>query len=388
MSFVGGGSDLPSYYRRHGGAVLSTAIDKYVYVSVNRKFDGGIRLAYSKVEEVETVEHVEHRLVRAAFEMIGLKGGVEVTTTADIPSRGTGLGSSSSFTVGLIQAASAYLGKHVSAEDLGRYSCEVEIDRCGEPIGKQDQYAAAFGGLNLIEFHQDDSVNVTPVIMKREDRDLVEQRIIVFYTGITRSASNILRKQSDDTEADVGKQQVLKRMVELTYILRDELARGQIDTFGDILRENWMLKKSLTEGISSGQIDDWYNAAIKAGALGGKLLGCRVRWVPDVLCASRQARSNRPCGRTARNHVLLRASWQSDPILQSQLDTERRNRCVGLHLALGPKSACLWPDTKTRELIQGLLLAATLGDRIEVSDEEWALIEPLLPSNHDRGYWP
>lgn len=273
MSFVGGGSDLPSHYRRHGGAVLSTAIDKYVYVSVNRKFDGGIRLAYSKVEEVETLDQIEHRLVRAAFEMIGLTGGVEVTTTADIPSRGTGLGSSSSFTVGLVQAASAYLDRHVSAGQLAHASCEIEIDRCGEPIGKQDQYAAAFGGLNLIEFNPDDSVNITPVVMKRADRDLVEQRIIAFYTGITRSASGILRKQSDETDADVRKQAVLKRMVELAYHLRDEFARGEIDSFGEILRENWMLKKSLTEGISTGQIDAWYDAGIAAGAQGGKLLG-------------------------------------------------------------------------------------------------------------------
>jgi D-glycero-alpha-D-manno-heptose-7-phosphate kinase len=273
MSFVGGGSDLPSHYRRHGGAVLSTAIDKYVYVSVNRKFDGGIRLAYSKVEEVDTLDQVEHRLVRAAFEMIGLPGGVEVTTTADIPSRGTGLGSSSSFTVGLVQAASAYMGRHVSAEQLGRSACEIEIERCGEPIGRQDQYAAAFGGLNLIEFLPDDSVAVSPVIMRRADRDLVEQRIVVFYTGITRSASDILRRQSDETASDVRKQAVLKRMVELAYTLRDDFARGEIDAFGEILRENWMLKKSLTDGISTGQIDAWYDAGIAAGALGGKLLG-------------------------------------------------------------------------------------------------------------------
>jgi D-glycero-alpha-D-manno-heptose-7-phosphate kinase len=273
MSFVGGGSDLPSHYRRHGGAVLSTAIDKYVYVSVNRKFDGGIRLAYSKVEEVDTLDQVEHRLVRAAFEMIGLPGGVEVTTTADIPSRGTGLGSSSSFTVGLVQAASAYMGRHVSAEQLGRSACEVEIERCGEPIGRQDQYAAAFGGLNLIEFLPDDSVAVSPVIMRHADRDLVEQRIVVFYTGITRSASGILRRQSDETEGDVRKQAVLKRMVELAYTLRDDFARGEIDAFGEILRENWMLKKSLTDGISTGQIDAWYDAGTAAGALGGKLLG-------------------------------------------------------------------------------------------------------------------
>lgn len=273
MSFVGGGSDLPSYYRRHGGAVLSTAIDKYVYVSVNRKFDGGIRLAYSRVEEVDRLEQIQHRLVRAAFDLLGMEGGIEVTTTADIPSRGTGLGSSSSFTVGLLQAVSAYMGKHVSADQLGQRSCEVEIDRCGEPIGKQDQYAAAFGGLNLIEFRPDDSVKVSPIIMKRSDRDLIEQRSLMFYTGITRSASEILRNQSDESGRDTKKQAVLKRMVEITYHLRDELARGAVDSFGEILRENWMLKKSLTDGISSPQIDGWYEAAIRAGALGGKLLG-------------------------------------------------------------------------------------------------------------------
>jgi len=273
MSFVGGGSDLPSFYRRHGGAVLSTAIDKYVYVNINTKFDGGIRLAYSKVEEVDRLEDIEHRLVRAAFEMLGLKGGVEITTIADVPSRGTGLGSSSSFTVALIQAISAYLGEHISAEKLGELSCEVEIERCGEPIGKQDQYAAAFGGMNLIEFREDDSVQVTPVIMKREERDRMEERILVFYTGITRSASGILRKQSEEAHSNANKQAVIKRMVELAYHLRDEVARGEIDSLGAILHENWMLKRSLAEGISSGQIDEWYNAALAAGAQGGKLLG-------------------------------------------------------------------------------------------------------------------
>lgn len=273
MSFVGGGSDISSFYRRHGGAVLSTAIDKYVYVSVNRKFDGGIRLAYSRTEEVSSLEEIEHGLLRATFEMLQLKGGVEVTTTADIPSKGTGLGSSSSFTVGLIQAVSAYLGRHTSAQELAERSCEVEIDRCGEPIGKQDQYAAAYGGFNLIEFNPDDSVNVSPVIMRNDTKDLLRRRIITFYTGVTRSASNILREQTAVSGTDEAKQNTLKRMVELAYITRDELARGNADSFGEILHENWMLKKSLTADISNGAIDGWYDAAMGAGALGGKLLG-------------------------------------------------------------------------------------------------------------------
>ena len=273
MSFVGGGSDLPSFYRRFGGAVLSTAIDKYVYVNVNRKFDGGIRLAYSKTEEVERLDQVEHRLLRSTFELLGVRGGVEVTTIADIPSRGTGLGSSSSFTVGLLHVMEAYLGRPTSAPDLAERACHVEIDLCGEPIGKQDQYAAAFGGLNVIEFREDDSVNVVPVIMQSDFRRLLESRIIVFYTGIVRSASAILSEQNREIVSAPAKQAAMKRMVELAYIGRDELGRGNLDAFGAVLRENWALKKSLSDGISSDTIDAWHEAGIGAGALGGKLLG-------------------------------------------------------------------------------------------------------------------
>jgi D-glycero-alpha-D-manno-heptose-7-phosphate kinase len=274
MSFVGGGSDLPSFYRSNGGgAVISTAVDKFVYVTINKKFDDGIRVAYSKTEEVRSLAEIQHKLVRTTFEMMNVNGGVEITTVADIPSRGTGLGSSSSFTVGLINVLAAYLGRHMASDDLGRLSCEVEIDRCGEPIGKQDQYAAAFGGFNLIEFRPDDSVHVSPVIISREVRETLERRIIAFYTGMTRSASDILRKQDADITSNRDKQRSLRRMVSLVYELRDELSRGGLDSFGYILDENWRIKKSLSLQISNGQIDDWYNAATAAGALGGKILG-------------------------------------------------------------------------------------------------------------------
>ncbi len=273
MSFTGGGSDLPAFYRQHGGAVISTAIDKYVYVNVNKKFDSGIRIGYSKNEEVKVVADIEHRLVRTAMEHLGLSGGVEITTIADIPSKGTGLGSSSSFTVGLLHALNAYMGRYVSSERLGADSCHIEIDRCGEPIGKQDQYAAAFGGFNLIEFNRDDSVVVSPIICQREVIAEIERNILVFYTGITRSASALLSQQSEAVSANVDKQQVLQRMVALTYELKRELERNHIDAFGQILHENWVLKKSLTEGISTGEIDEWYAAAMRAGAIGGKILG-------------------------------------------------------------------------------------------------------------------
>jgi D-glycero-alpha-D-manno-heptose-7-phosphate kinase len=273
MSFAGGGSDLPSFYRRHGGAVISTAIDKYIYVNINRKFDGGIRLAYSKTEEVKSVREIEHRLVKAAFEMLNLKGGVEITTIADIPSRGTGLGSSSSFAVGLVNAVKAYLGEHVSADDLSCLACEIEIDRCGEPIGKQDQYAAAFGGFNLIEFKADDSVLVSPITISVEMRQRIENRIIVFYTGVTRSASGILKEQSEQAVSDQAKRGALIRMVELAYDMRKELQNGNLDAFGEILHDNWKLKRTLASGITTSEIDEWYEAGRAAGAIGGKILG-------------------------------------------------------------------------------------------------------------------
>lgn len=273
MSFVGGGSDLPGFYRKSGGAVLSTAIDKYVYVNVNKKFDNGIRVAYSKNEEVSSVQEIEHRLVRATMEYLKLDGGIEITTIADIPSKGTGLGSSSSFTVGLLHALNAFKGRYVSSEQLGFDSCHVEIDLCGEPIGKQDQYAAAFGGFNLIEFRPDDSVVVSPIICDPTTIKRLEENTLMFYTGITRSASNLLKQQAEEVASDERKHATLVKMVELTYQLRDELQRNNVDAFGEILHENWVLKKSITDGISTSFIDEWYDKARAAGAKGGKILG-------------------------------------------------------------------------------------------------------------------
>jgi D-glycero-alpha-D-manno-heptose-7-phosphate kinase len=273
MSFVGGGTDLPQFYRNGGGAVLSTAIDKYVYVNVNKKFDNGIRIAYSKTEEVASVGEIEHKLVRAAMQHLGLEGGIEITTIADIPSRGTGLGSSSSFTVGLLHALNAFRGRYVSSAELARDSCRIEIEMCGEPIGKQDQYAAAFGGLNLIEFRADDSVLVSPVICEQATVRALEAGILVFYTGITRSASALLRQQAEETAANPQTQRELARLAALAYTLRDELHQNNAAALGEILHEAWTLKKSISSGVTTGEIDDWYSTARRAGALGGKILG-------------------------------------------------------------------------------------------------------------------
>jgi D-glycero-alpha-D-manno-heptose-7-phosphate kinase len=273
MSFVGGGSDLPAYYRHQPGAVISTAIDKYVYVTINKKFDDGIRIAYSKNEEVSSVDQIEHRLVKAVLQELQINGGIEITTIADIPSKGTGLGSSSSFTVGLLHALNAYKGIFSSSESLGAGSCRIEIDICQEPIGRQDQYAAAFGGFNMMEFMPDDSVRVTPIICDPKIIRQIEQNTLLFYTGITRSASGLLQKQSADMASSQEKQSTMSKMVALTHQLKAELERNNIHAFGEILHENWLLKKSLTKDISSAEIDDWYNTARQVGATGGKILG-------------------------------------------------------------------------------------------------------------------
>lgn len=273
ISFAGGGSDLPAFYREYGGAVLSASVQRYVYVTVNRKFDQGIRVAYSKTEEVESVDRIEHRLVRAVLKHVGIEGGVEITTIADIPSRGTGLGSSSSFTVALLHALHAYCGRHSSRAKLAEESCHLEIDVCREPIGKQDQYAAAYGGLNLIEFNSDDTVDVSPVICEQRTVKTLRENLLLLYTGITRSASDVLRDQGESIRSDGDARAALRRMVELSYTLRDEIQRNNIDAFGEILHENWALKKTLAERISLPVIDDWYDAARQAGAIGGKILG-------------------------------------------------------------------------------------------------------------------
>ena len=273
MSFVGGGSDLPVFYRRFGGAVVSTAINQYVYVTVNKKFDEKIRVSYSRTEEARTVERVRHPLVREGLRLLGIDGGVEITSIADIPARGTGLGSSSSFTVGLLHALHAYAERHVGAEQLAREACVVEIERCGEPIGKQDQYAAAFGGLNFIEFKEDESVLVEPLICKRETVRKLEEQCLVFYTGITRSASNILKHQQSAVGTQVKKQKVMRQMVALAHDLKRELQQNRPASMGEIIHEGWCLKKSLVADIAPGPIESWYEKARKAGAIGGKLLG-------------------------------------------------------------------------------------------------------------------
>lgn len=272
MSFVGGGSDLPAYYREESGAVLSTTIDKYMYICVNRKFDGHIRVSYTRTEEVETASDIQHPLVREALDIVGIRGGIEIASMADIPSQGSGLGSSSTYTVGLLNALFAYRGQYASRELLARLACDIEIGRCKEPIGKQDQYAASFGGLNLIRFHPDETVSVDPVICSPAVLANLEASTLVLFTGRTRSASAVLAQQSAAMR-DLDRRQLMRRMVQIAFDFKRELESGRLESVGSLLDENWRLKAQMSTGISDSQIDDWYATGIANGALGGKLLG-------------------------------------------------------------------------------------------------------------------
>ena len=272
MSFVGGGSDIPAYYHFEEGAVLSTSINKYMYVSVNKKFDGDIRLSYSLTEDVNDVEKIKHPIVRNTLKMLEISGGIEIASMADIPSKGSGLGSSSSYTVGLLNALYAFKNKSISQYDLGKLASHIEINLCGEPIGKQDQYSAAYGGINLIKFHSDESVTVEPIICKKSFIDQLEKSILMFYTGRTRSASTLLKEQSENMNNGV-KRSLIKEMASLSYDLKYMFENDDLDSVGELLDKNWKLKSQISSGITNPQIDDWYQKGINAGATGGKLLG-------------------------------------------------------------------------------------------------------------------
>jgi len=273
LSFAGGGSDIESYYREHGGAVVSVTIDKYVYLTLQTKFDRHIRIGYSRTEEVENVSEIHHPIVRHCLEMLGPRQGIEITSHADIPSRGSGLGSSSSFTVGLLNGLYAYQGRHASPQALAEQACHVEIDLCGDPIGKQDQFAAAFGDLRMYHFHPDGSVKVEPLICRTKTLEELQSNLLMFYTGITRSAAEILKEQTQVLGKQRSAIEKMNRMVEHAHAVRHELESGNPDGVGEILHESWLLKRSLTNGISNASIDGWYEEARKAGALGGKILG-------------------------------------------------------------------------------------------------------------------
>ncbi len=271
ISFAGGGTDLPSYYRAHGGgAVTSAAIDRYVHVLVNEKFDRAVRVAYTRTENVDHFADLQHGLVREAMRATKVTEALEIHTIADIPAEGTGLGSSSSLTVGLLNALYAYRGVLKDPAELAEEACKIEIEVLGGTLGKQDQYIAAFGGLHFFEFHPDDTVRATPIPLTAPDRQTLSDHLSLFYTGTNRQAQGILVAQDQRTGEN---QPALDRMRELARAARDALLKRDWAGLGAALDEGWRLKRTLTAGISTGAIDDAYAKAKAAGAWGGKVTG-------------------------------------------------------------------------------------------------------------------
>jgi D-glycero-alpha-D-manno-heptose-7-phosphate kinase len=271
ISFAGGGTDFKDYYAHFGGgSVLSTAIDKYIYVIVKERFDNNIRIGYSRTEMVDRVDEIEHELVREAMRRTGVGAGIEISTMADIPSEGSGLGSSSAVTVGLLHALYTYQGCLVTPEKLAREACEIEIDILGKPIGKQDQYIAAYGGIRRIDFDADGDVRVTTVPLSDERRRRFGESLLLFYTGITRKADAILSVQRDNISS---RRATLDRLKAQTQEIEEALTTGKLHQVGAILDSGWHHKRLLADKISNPEIDGLYDRAREAGAVGGKIAG-------------------------------------------------------------------------------------------------------------------
>jgi D-glycero-alpha-D-manno-heptose-7-phosphate kinase len=294
ISLGGGGTDLPSYYEKYEGFLLAGAIDKYVYISVMRPFKEGIYLKYSQIETLREVKDIQHRIIREALAMQELKTPqIEITALADIPA-GTGLGSSGAFTTGLLKALFAHRKRHVLAQDLAEMACHIEIERLGEPIGKQDQYIAAYGGLTAFTFHKDGTVTAEPLKIPINSIFELEDRLLLFFTGYTRNAEVILKDQHERTRSDdIEMLNNLHYIKDLGYRSKEALERGDLESWGKLMHEHWEYKRARSKGMSNPQINEWYDIAIHNGAVGGKLVGAggggflmflakdtsRLRWV-------------------------------------------------------------------------------------------------------------
>jgi|SRR3989338_3534845 len=271
MSFAGGGTDFKEYYKNATGSVISTTINKYVYVAVNKTFDDSIRVIYWKREEVKNVDDLEHNIVREALKWVGIYSGIEVFYTCDfsVGSAGIGLGSSSALAVGILNALYAFMGKDVSAEQLAKEACHIEIDVLSHPIGKQDQYAAAYGGFNHIQFFKNEDVSIEP-IGTNELKEKLSKNLLLFYTGIPRISSDILLQQQNDIHKN---KHYLNQLTQFVVEMKNALKNEDIYNFGEFLHEGWEIKKNLAQGITNEKIDCYYNQARRSGAFGGKILG-------------------------------------------------------------------------------------------------------------------
>ena len=272
ISFAGGGSDLPDFFKKHEGAVVSTSIDKFIHIALHPHFEKKtLLLKYTKTEEVKHPRELENHIARTILSHQKMNG-LEIASSGDLPSQ-TGLGSSSSFAVSLYHAVTAHLHKKVSPEDLAEYACDTEIKRLKYPIGKQDQYAAAYGGLNFYRFLKNGTVVVEPIKISPKKKKELDENLLLFYTGITRSANDVLKEQKNNIQKKTNAVTNLKEMVSIAYEMRDALEKDNLKEFGKLLHKGWMLKQSVASTITNSEINKYYEIGLKNGALGGKLLG-------------------------------------------------------------------------------------------------------------------
>ena len=274
ISLGGGGTDLPSYYERFGGFLITAAIDKYVYITLHETFVPEFIIKYSKLERVAKVDEIEHPIIREAFRMVGIEGGyLELTSMADIPA-GTGLGSSGSFTTALLKALHAHKKNLVPNTDIAAQACEIEINRLKEPVGKQDQYIAALGGITCFDFHQDGRVEARPAKVSEETRYNLEDNLLIFFTGYSRSAGSILRDQNEKSKQDdPAMLENLHQTKQIGYDSQRALESGDLRQFALLMDAHWQRKRARSGGMSNPKINEWYDAAKMNGALGGKLIG-------------------------------------------------------------------------------------------------------------------
>lgn len=270
VSLFGGGTDFPAYYLEHGGCVLNTAIDKYIFVTIKKRFDDKLRIGYSRTEMVDNVDQIQHELIREALRHTGITHGVEITTMADIPTKGSGLGSSSTVTVGALHAMYAYKRELILTERLAQEACLIEREILQKPSGVQDQYIAAYGGFRFMEFTTDGEIIVRPVSLSQRTMRCLNDNLLIFFTGITRQNGRILQEQETNIKDRLA---VLEKMKNIAYTACDELQKDNVDAIGELLHESWLLKKQLASQISNPQIDQMYETALQAGAIGGKVSG-------------------------------------------------------------------------------------------------------------------
>lgn len=304
LSFFGGGTDLPQYYKNGYGCVLGHTIDKYVYVILNRRFEKNIRLSYMKNELVKNVSNIKHGLIKQAFKEFGIKNEIELVTIADIPGTGTGLGSSSSLSVSLCNSLSIYSGNPLKKLQIAENACKLEIEKLKSPIGKQDQYLSTFGGLLFLKFEKDEKVKIERINLKNNTKKELQQNMLAFYTGLTRKTNSILKNQNERTKININSLDKLRTITEKS---RDYLRNGDLTNFSSLFNKSWEIKKSLSPGITNSLIDSIYKKGIKAGATGGKVSGAGGGGFVFFYCEPRY-------------HKRLRKSLKSFKELQFGLD--------------------------------------------------------------------